>query len=149
MGCKATSTIGSKATTVDFPFETSIPTEFIINPPEIMIWHTAFYSTPVQSPEWHARIGIPTEQPAQIECCEWERRLTDSFADVLVHGIICQTIPFYSNNFSIEMEKDAAGYRAFNLNYYCRRWYHLNKSNYHYNFYLCNIFDLFSCDSYY
>ena len=37
--------------TVDFPFETSIPTEFIINPPEIMIWHTAVYSTPVQSPE--------------------------------------------------------------------------------------------------
>jgi len=34
VGCKATSTIGSKATTVDFPFETSIPTEFIINPPE-------------------------------------------------------------------------------------------------------------------
>lgn len=27
----------------------------------------------------------------------------------------------HSNSFSIEMEKDAAGYRAFNLNYYCRR----------------------------
>ena len=26
----------------------------------------------------------------------------------------------HSNSFSIEMEKDAAGYRAFNLNYYCR-----------------------------
>ena len=30
--------------------------------------------------------------------------------------------PFpHSNSFSIEMEKDAVGYRAFNLNYYCRR----------------------------
>ena len=27
----------------------------------------------------------------------------------------------HSNSFSIEMQKDAAGYRAFNLNYYCRR----------------------------
>lgn len=27
----------------------------------------------------------------------------------------------HSNSFSIEMEKDVAGYRAFNLNYYCRR----------------------------
>ena len=51
VGGKATSPIGRKAATVDFPFETSIPTEFIINPPEIMIWHTAVYSTPVQSPE--------------------------------------------------------------------------------------------------
>ena len=34
-----------------FPFETSIPTEFIIIPPEILIWHSAFYSMLIQSPE--------------------------------------------------------------------------------------------------
>ncbi|MFB2023052.1 hypothetical protein ACEVJL_16600, partial [Pseudoflavonifractor sp. P01025] len=32
------------------------------------------------------------EQPAQIECCERERRLTDSSAGVLTQGDYCQTI---------------------------------------------------------
>nr|DAI32413.1 MAG TPA: hypothetical protein [Inoviridae sp.] len=49
------------------------------------------------------------------------KRLTDSLTDVLVQGDISQTILSHSNSFSIEMEKDVAGYRAFNLNYYCRR----------------------------
>ena len=30
-------------------------------------------------------------------------------------------LPSYSNSFGFEMEKDAAGGRALNLNYYCRR----------------------------
>jgi hypothetical protein len=29
---------------------------------------------------------------------------------------------FHSNSFSFEMEKDTAGCRALNLNYYCRRY---------------------------
>ncbi|DAA99486.1 TPA: hypothetical protein CPT96_08445 [Candidatus Gastranaerophilales bacterium HUM_10] len=49
------------------------------------------------------------------------KRLTDSSTDVLVQGDLSQTILSHSNSFSIEMEKDTAGYRAFNLNYYCRR----------------------------
>ena len=30
--------------------------------------------------------------PAQIECCEWKRRLTDSISGVLAQGIYCQAI---------------------------------------------------------
>jgi len=30
--------------------------------------------------------------PAQIECCERERRLTDSFTGVLAQGELCQAI---------------------------------------------------------
>ena len=64
----------------------------------------------------------PVVQPAQIECCERERRLTDSLSGVLAHGYDCQATPPHSNSFSFEMEKDAAGCRALNRNYYCRRF---------------------------
>ena len=58
------------------------------------------------------------ELPAQIERCERERRLTDSFAGVSVQGDNCQAIYSpHSNSCSFEMEKDTAGCRALIRNF--------------------------------
>ena len=56
--------------------------------------------------------------PAQIECCERERRLTDSNAGMLAHGNYCQAIysPILTAS-ALRWKKDAAGCRAFNRNY--------------------------------
>ena len=94
----------------------------------------------------NANVGVLRDLSVNLEK---NYSVPDSDSNVIELASTPDELFSHSNSFSIEMEKDAAVYRAFNLNYYCRRWYHVNKSNYHCNFYLCDIFDLFSCDSYY
>ena len=42
--------------------------------------------------EGHRACPNKVALPAQIECCERERRLTDSFTGVLAQGELCQAI---------------------------------------------------------
>ena len=44
----------------------------------------------------------------------------DALVAVAVEGM--EYLLSHSNSFGFEMEKDAAGCRALNRNYYCRRW---------------------------
>ena len=73
-----------------FPLETSIPTAFML------LLLLIGYGFPPFPHCLFNLLGDTSAQmvalPAQIECCERERRLTDSVADVLDQGELCQAI---------------------------------------------------------
>ena len=82
---------------------------------------------PIGESEGYGACPDEVALPTQIECCERERRLTDSKTGVLVQGNVSSDhlLP-HSNSFGFEMEKDAAGYRAFNRNYIVGGYRHEN-----------------------
>lgn len=66
----------------------------------------------------NANVGVLRDLSVNLEK---NYSVPDSYSNVIELASTPDELFPHSNSFSIEMEKDAAGYRAFNLNYYCRR----------------------------
>ena len=66
----------------------------------------------------NANVGVQRDLSVNLEK---NYSVPDSDSNVIELASTPDELFPHSNSFSIEMEKDAAGYRAFNLNYYCRR----------------------------
>ena len=66
----------------------------------------------------NANVGVLRDLSVNLEK---NYSVPDSDSNVIELASTSDELFSHSNSFSIEMEKDAAGYRAFNLNYYCRR----------------------------
>ena len=76
-----------------FHLDTLIPTAFIFNLPDFEFGFPAFSHclfNLLRLTRTRQKLAV---LPAQIECCERERRLTDSFAGVLPFGDDSQAIP--------------------------------------------------------
>ena len=66
----------------------------------------------------NANVGVQRDLSVNLEK---NYSVPDSDSNVIELTSSPDELFSHSKSFSIEMEKDAAGYRAFNLNYYCRR----------------------------
>ena len=82
-----------------------------------------FCSTPVQSPGGYTNAPEYDGSTCINRMLRMRKRLTDSFANVLVHGGVCQTILSHSNSFSVEKEKRHGWLPCLIPYLYCRRWH--------------------------